>query len=222
MAIPTPLMVEPVGRLSEAVVRSARLVEDAARAREDLREDAAESGRSRPRPRPWVPAAVAALVLVGAGAAWRARASSSSSSSLPAPASTLATMSTAVTTTASALTVVAPTSLPPASAAPSARSGGPVGSPSTAAPKVPPSAEPAGGRALVSLLGDPGTRVSVDGASRGSVPVRVSLSPGQHEVRFVFDPTGESRGERFSVKANDKVTVRAEFTGASPTVRIQR
>jgi hypothetical protein len=52
--------------------------------------------------------------------------------------------------------------------------------------------------------------------------VRVNLEPGQHDVRFQFDPTGESRGERFSVKANERVTVRAEFTGATPTVRIQR
>ncbi|MDB4943045.1 MAG: serine/threonine protein kinase, partial [Labilithrix sp.] len=78
------------------------------------------------------------------------------------------------------------------------------------------------GRALVQLLGEPGTRVAIDGASRGATPVRVSLDPGQHDVRFQFDPTGESRGERFSVKAGEKVTVRAEFTGASPTVRIQR
>ena len=72
------------------------------------------------------------------------------------------------------------------------------------------------------FLGDPGTRVSIDGASRGACPVRVNLEPGQHDVRFQFDPTGESRGERFSVKAGERVTVRAEFTGATPTVRIQR
>jgi hypothetical protein len=78
------------------------------------------------------------------------------------------------------------------------------------------------GRANVAFLGDPGTRVSIDGASRGACPVRVSLEPGQHDVRFQFDPTGESRGERFSVKANERVTVRAEFTGATPTVKILR
>jgi hypothetical protein len=77
------------------------------------------------------------------------------------------------------------------------------------------------GRASVAVLGDPGTKVSIDGASRGACPVRMNLEPGQHEVRFVFEPTGESRGERFSVKANERVTVRADFTGATPTVRIQ-
>jgi hypothetical protein len=90
------------------------------------------------------------------------------------------------------------------------------------APQPSASAAEKAGRALVSFLGEPGTRVSIDGASRGPCPVRVSLDPGQHDVRFQFDPTGESRGERFSVKANEKVTVRAEFTGATPTVRIQR
>ena len=38
----------------------------------------------------------------------------------------------------------------------------------------------------------------------------------------MFDATGESRGERFNVKAGEKVTVRAEFTGATPTVQIHR
>jgi hypothetical protein len=74
----------------------------------------------------------------------------------------------------------------------------------------------------VLFLGDPGTKVSIDGTSRGACPVRVALEPGQHEARFTFDPTGESRGERFGVKAGDHVTVRAEFTGATPTVRIIR
>jgi hypothetical protein len=50
----------------------------------------------------------------------------------------------------------------------------------------------------------------------------ISLEPGQHEFRFMFDATGESRGERVGVKAGDKLTVRASFTGATPTIRIQR
>ncbi len=78
------------------------------------------------------------------------------------------------------------------------------------------------GRAIVAFLGDPGTRVSIDGTSRGACPVRIGLEPGQHEARFTFDATGESRGERFTVKPGEKVTVRAEFTGAAPTVKIQR
>lgn len=77
-------------------------------------------------------------------------------------------------------------------------------------------------RAIVSLLGDPGTRVSVDGISRGACPARVPLEQGSHEVRFTFEPTGESRGERLSVKSGDHVTVKAEFTGVAPRVRVLR
>ena len=97
------------------------------------------------------------------------------------------------------------------------------GSPTTSAPTTSASASTdKNGRAQVAFLGDPGTRVSIDGASRGACPVRVTLEPGPHDVRFQFDPTGESRGERLSVKANERITVRADFTGATPTVRIQR
>ncbi|MCA9587651.1 MAG: hypothetical protein KC657_20130, partial [Myxococcales bacterium] len=74
----------------------------------------------------------------------------------------------------------------------------------------------------VALFGDPGTRVTVDGVGRGACPVRLSLDPGQHEARFTFDATGETRGERFTLRAGESVTVRASFTGATPTVRIQR
>jgi hypothetical protein len=48
------------------------------------------------------------------------------------------------------------------------------------------------------------------------------LAEGLHDVRFTFEPTGESRGERVTVKSGEQLTVRAEFTGASPTVKIQR
>ncbi|MEO8876954.1 MAG: serine/threonine-protein kinase, partial [Polyangiaceae bacterium] len=48
--------------------------------------------------------------------------------------------------------------------------------------------------AHLSLFGDPGTRVSIDGAAHGACPVRdISMSSGNHEVRFTFDPSGESR-----------------------------
>ena len=39
------------------------------------------------------------------------------------------------------------------------------------------------------------------------------LGEGPHEVRFTFDPTGESRGERFTVKSGDQVTV---LSGVEP------
>jgi hypothetical protein len=77
-------------------------------------------------------------------------------------------------------------------------------------------------KATLVLLGDFGTKVTVDGISRGRTPTRVAVDPGPHDVRFVFEPTGESRGERLTTRSGEQVTLRAEFTGASPTVRIQR
>lgn len=78
------------------------------------------------------------------------------------------------------------------------------------------------GKASVQLLGEPGTRVAIDGTTRGTCPVRLSLEPGVHDVRFLFDPTGESRGERVTMKSGEQITVRADFTGATPTIKIQR
>lgn len=73
------------------------------------------------------------------------------------------------------------------------------------------------------LYGDPETEVSIDGVARGKCPVRdVEVEPGTHDVRFDFDPTGESHGERIPITAGARVTVRADFTGATPTLRIQR
>lgn len=80
----------------------------------------------------------------------------------------------------------------------------------------------AAGKASVSLLGEPGTRVWVDGVSRGGCPARLTLDQGAHEVRFTFEPTGESLVERFTAKSGDHMTVRAQFTGATPTVKVQR
>jgi serine/threonine-protein kinase len=77
-------------------------------------------------------------------------------------------------------------------------------------------------KASVVFVGEPGTTVAIDGVVRGPCPVRTTLPEGVHDVRFTFEPTGESRGERFSVKPGESVTVRAEFTRATPTVTIQR
>ncbi|MBL9113355.1 MAG: PEGA domain-containing protein, partial [Myxococcales bacterium] len=90
--------------------------------------------------------------------------------------------------------------------------------PTSASPAPAPSVQ----KSQLVLLGDIGTRVTVDGIGRGKTPTRVALDPGPHDVRFSFDPTGESRGERIVTKAGEQVTLRAEFLGASPTVRIQR
>lgn len=120
------------------------------------------------------------------------------------------------TTTIVVASVSAPPSLPepPASVASSA----------VPIPSAPPSVASAApvARANVTFLGEPGTRVTVDGAARGPCPVRIALEPGRHDVRFTFDPTGESRGEPVTLKSGEQVTVRAEFTGATPTIRVQR
>jgi serine/threonine-protein kinase len=77
--------------------------------------------------------------------------------------------------------------------------------------------------AHLALFGDPGTRVFVDGVSKGSCPLNdVTVEPGDHEVKFVFDATGDSPRTTVSVKANQHVKIVADFTGATPTVRVQR
>ena len=76
-------------------------------------------------------------------------------------------------------------------------------------------------RAQVVLLGD-GTLVAVDGTPRGACPARVALDPGTHSVVFSFPPTGESKGESFVLRASEHRTLRADFTGVTPTIRTDR
>ena len=188
----------------------------------------ARSERAAPRSRTFAfVAGLGLLLAVGGGLAWRARSMPGHNDPPPpvAPPTTTTASATSPTPSATGARSVArttPSAGPSANAAPT---GAIVIVPPTAAQSAPLSSASAtekAGKALVSFLGDPGTRVSIDGAAPRPCPARVSLDPGQHDVRFNFDPTGESRGERFSVKGNEKVTVRAEFTGATPTVRIQR
>ena len=165
-----------------------------------LRAERSRSGR-------FVPVVLALLIVaIGGAAVWRMR---------PKPA--IGTSPTATPT--AAVREPAPRPIPdaPKSALPA-----PPPPPASAAPKILPSTTSPAGKAAVTLIGDPGTRVSVDGVSRGACPVRLALDTGPHDVRFTFDPTGESRGERFIVKSGEQVTVRAEFTGATPTVKILR
>jgi serine/threonine-protein kinase len=174
-----------------------------------------------------IAAGVLAVVVAGGGiAAWRSQQDGSRTEPRPP-------------TVTSALTALAPSAATPPSAPPAPAEIGSAKAvasthPEDRAPATPPatsgaavaapsgSALPVAGKASVALVGDPGTRVWIDGASRGGCPARVTLEPGSHEVRFTFDPTGESRVERFSVKSGDRVTVRADFTSATPTVKIQR
>ena len=76
---------------------------------------------------------------------------------------------------------------------------------------------------LEKALADPATRVSIDGTPRGACPIRdLALDPGTHDVRFTFQPTGESSGERLSLRAGERITVRADFSSATPTIRVLR
>ena len=91
----------------------------------------------------------------------------------------------------------------------------------TPTPLAPPSATSS--LAHLALLADPATRVSIDGIARGSCPIRdLTLDPGTHEVRFTFQPTGESSGERVALRAGERITIRADFSSATPTIRVQR
>jgi hypothetical protein len=120
---------------------------------------------------------------------------------------------------APASTATASTPLPPAST--------PITPSATALPPIPtastPSAAPSAvvEKATLLLLGD-GTVVSVDGVSRGSAPAKAAVEPGTHVVSFAFPATGESKGMTLTLKAADRVTLRADFTGATPTIRVQR
>jgi serine/threonine protein kinase len=204
-----------------------RPLETAVRGKNDAR-----PGTSSSRSRVVSLVLLAGVVVVGGGFAWRARSASERTDSGPAPTTSTAIASAAsVTATTSSATMPPSTTKPAISASPPGSGalgvvnpGGVATGVATSHPAPPTSASSAEkpGRTMVAFLGDPGTRVSIDGTMRGACPVRVNLEPGQHDVRFTFDPTGESRGERISVKAGEKITVRAEFTGATPTVRIQR
>jgi serine/threonine-protein kinase len=76
-------------------------------------------------------------------------------------------------------------------------------------------------RSELTLFGD-GTRVRVDGIARGSCPTKVGVGPGIHTVEFSFPATGESEVETLNLQAGEKATLRADFTGARPTIRIER
>jgi hypothetical protein len=74
----------------------------------------------------------------------------------------------------------------------------------------------------LALFGDPGTRALIDGVAKGSCPIAdVAVEPGEHDVKFVFDATGDSTRTSVHVKSNQHVKVVADFTGATPSVRVQ-
>jgi hypothetical protein len=108
-------------------------------------------------------------------------------------------------------------------AAPSAPAVSPaVEPPPTPAPSPrPPAGAPSSERAQLVLLGD-GTFVSVDGTPRGACPARLAVDPGAHSVVFSFPATGESKSDALTLRAGDRMTLRADFTGVTPTIRSGR
>jgi hypothetical protein len=188
--------------------------------------------------RTWTLVALGVAAAVAAVVAWRARTSSADVTTGPVATSSTITGANATPSAAAPSAAASPSGspthvgVPPAGAISATANAPPPGTappPSSHAGNATTaglSATAAAGaektRAIVTFLGEPGTRVAVDGVARGPCPVRISLDPGQHDARFSFDPTSESLSEGFRVKAGEKMTVRAEFTGARPTVRIQR
>jgi serine/threonine-protein kinase len=79
-------------------------------------------------------------------------------------------------------------------------------------------------RGHFALYGDPGTKVAIDGIPRGSVPIAdLAIEPGEHDIKFTFNATGETaEKKRILLKAGERIRVKAEFTGASPQIVIQR
>jgi serine/threonine-protein kinase len=93
----------------------------------------------------------------------------------------------------------------------------------TPIPTVTPTSTPApaaSAESAVLLLQGDGTVVSVDGVSRGPAPVRVAVEPGTHAVLFRFPATAEARTESVTVRSGEHATLRADFTGVKPTVRV--
>jgi eukaryotic-like serine/threonine-protein kinase len=153
----------------------------------------------------WAPITIALMIVAAGGAVfWKLRADGRAATREVATSETTSRSTSAPVATISA----------PASAAPEA--------PTASTPKLTPSAAIVTGKAMAILMGEPGTRVAVDGVTRGPCPVRLQIDPGPHDIRFTFDPTGESRSERIVVKNADSVTVRAEFTGVTPTIKVLR
>jgi serine/threonine-protein kinase len=81
-------------------------------------------------------------------------------------------------------------------------------------------AAPALGPAQLVLLGE-GTTVRVDGVARGAPPARLRVDPGTHTVVFSFPATGETKSEAIAVRAGERATIRADFTGAAPAIRVE-
>jgi serine/threonine-protein kinase len=128
----------------------------------------------------------------------------------PSTTTTAATLTSTVTPTATTLATASTTTTAPATTT------------TTAVATTTASSARAVEKARLTLIGDTGTLVAVDGASKGACPTQVQLDPGSHSVSFRFPATGESLQQSVALKPGDKVSVRADFTGATPSVKVWR
>jgi serine/threonine protein kinase len=177
-------------------------------------------GRSSSKPRrarPWLVVASVSGAMVLAFFGVRQLVTSTAT-----PAVTPTSTATATATQTSTPTATATASHAPTATATATASSPPTPTESTA--PTPPATEsaPIVDKPTLTLLGDPGTVVSIDGASRGACPTRIALDIGPHNVQFTFPPTGESRGQRLTLRAGERVTLRADFTAAVPTIHTIR
>ncbi len=93
---------------------------------------------------------------------------------------------------------------------------------SAASPSVASSAQ-APKQARLALYGDVGTKVRVDSGAWASCPVKeLAIDPGEHDVRFFFEATGESAGKRVTLREGDHATIRADFMSAEPSITVTR
>ncbi len=159
-----------------------------------------------PRTRGTAIALVAVLVTAAAALVLRESTTSNAIPTPTPPPTSTSTPTPTPTPTPTSTPTPTPTSTPSASASASASTSSDPSSP-----------------AHLTLLADPGTRASIDGTPRGHCPLRdLALEPGPHDIRFTFEPTGESSGERLTLRASEKVTLRADFSSATPAIRVER
>ncbi|CAN5563728.1 hypothetical protein BH09MYX1_BH09MYX1_21220 [soil metagenome] len=140
--------------------------------------------------------------------AWRS-ANGNSGTVVPTTPSATATVSTPIATSAPTTTSPIPSATATASASATATAA--IGIDAAIVAK-----------AHLSLVGDVGTRVSVDGKPAGACPVSdFVVEPGEHDIRFTFDATGESTGTRLRVTAGEHVTLAGDFASLTPTVHVR-
>ena len=154
----------------------------------------------------------AAVLMVGAAVYYQSTHANSNVTNDNHPTATgTATSASTATSAATLSTSTSSSSAPSSSTSP----------PTSASPSA--STAPLASDAHIALFGDPGTKVFVDGTSRGACPVRdLAIGVGSHEIKFVFEPTGESRSTEVKLTAGGHATLRSDFTGTTPTIHVDR